>query len=131
MPFPQPHDRLAFAQALGGSPRKLRTNAPNAALSPRFEVACSLAFAICHFALPELQPGLGALCTAHESRMYLPRTSHVPRMHLACTSHALGLYLACTSHALGFGRLCPAFLHSALCLLHSSQGGFGVALVWL
>ena len=42
---------------------------------------------------------------------------HSPGLHLACTSHVPGLYLA-----LG------GFLHSTFCILHSSRGGFGVAL---
>src|ERR1035437_7698299 len=101
MPFPQPHDRLVFPQALGGSPRKLRTNAANVALSTSFAVAGSLPFAICHFALPELQPGLGALCTAHVPPTYLSCASHVPGSHLPSTWLVPGLYHACTLFAGG------------------------------
>ena len=50
-------------------------------------------------------------------------------MNLACTSQSHGLYLACTSHVPGFRRPCPAFLHSAFCILPSPRGGFGLALV--
>src|SRR5664279_3519371 len=121
MPFPQPRDRLAFAQALAGRPRKLRTNAPNAALSLSFGVACSLPFAICHFALAELQPGLAALCTTHVPPTYLACTSHVPGFHLPISSQAHGLYHACTWLVPGLKRP-PSF-----CILPSA---FAPAWLW-
>jgi len=49
-------------------------------------------------------------------------------MYLACTSQSPPNHMACTWLEPGFGWLCPAFLHSAFCILPSSRGGFEVAI---